>query len=252
MIMYGTLQAAEQARFARNAVHFQGHVTPVLGAHPVVDPARPPLGERSTRPPQAFLVEQAAGCTLRTHYHTEHQFQLVAAGGGTMGQHELQPLMVHYASPESGYGPIIAGDKGLSYYTLRAVATQETLFLPESRPIMRAGLKKKHAYAGPVAPSAPGDLAARTERVVETLMTGDEGLGAWMARLPARAEVDEASSPWTQARYYYVAAGEIEWSGEVLTRGAMVYADARPDVFSARAGASGAEVLVMQFPEGVR
>ena len=45
----------------------------------------------------------------------------VVGGGGTMGRHEIAPIMVHYAGAYSGYGPIIAGPEGVKYFTIRAV-----------------------------------------------------------------------------------------------------------------------------------
>src|SRR5262245_3090879 len=87
---------------------FRGHVTDIIGS------LEEPRGE-----PQAFVVEQAPNWTLRPHYHLMHQFQVAIAGSGMLGRHPLAPFTVHYASPESGYGPIVSGDQGLTYITIR-------------------------------------------------------------------------------------------------------------------------------------
>jgi hypothetical protein len=83
------------------------------------DLLRPP--KDAPRSPLAFMVAQRANWVLRTHFHDQHQFQMVARGSGTLGKHALAPFADHYTSPESAYGPIIAGPEGLAYFTLRAV-----------------------------------------------------------------------------------------------------------------------------------
>src|SRR5689334_11266367 len=85
---------------------------------------------------QAYLVEQNAGWVLPVHFHLENQYQVVTGGSGTLGAHPVAPLYVHFASRESGYGPITAGPEGLAYLTLRVQGDAGAWYLPESRPRM--------------------------------------------------------------------------------------------------------------------
>jgi hypothetical protein len=41
--------------------------------------------------PMAFLVEQSAGSTVQAHFHAANQFQVVVAGRGVLGRHEVAP-----------------------------------------------------------------------------------------------------------------------------------------------------------------
>lgn len=68
---------------------------------------------------QAFLVEQTANWTLPTHFHLEHQFQVVVAGGGNLEPLSIAPLTLHYASPHSAYVPLVPGAEGISQGALR-------------------------------------------------------------------------------------------------------------------------------------
>jgi hypothetical protein len=246
MIACASLAQAQGARCERASATFHGAIVPLLGAHPVPDADWP----HGVEVPQAFLVQQAPGWVLGTHYHTEHQFQLVTAGGGTLGSHALRPITLHYASPEAGYGPIVAGDQGLDYYTLRARGTRDTWYLPKERERMRRGLARQHAYGGPVDVSDTGALGARVERAVERLMEGANGLGAWMVRLPAGEAIDLEDAPWDGVRFYYLAAGSAGWQGQQLRPGDVSSAQGPADRFGARAGSGGAEFIVMQFPQG--
>lgn len=244
MITFASLAASTEARCERRSENFHGVVTPLIGAHPV-----PGLAWGSDGGPQAFLVQQAPGWLLRTHYHTEHQFQLVSHGHGTLGQHRLEPLMLHYASPESGYGPVVAGEQGLDYYTLRARGTPDTWYLPQARERMRHGVRKRHAYGGPVHTSTPEELAARTSRSLQNFMEEADGLGAWMLRLPPGDVVDREEEPWWGIRFYYVASGSLSWRGRCAAAGDVISADGRDERFDAQAGNTGAELIVMRFPD---
>ena len=104
MIRVQTLERARPARRAVRKPQFEGFVTDLI------------VPEASGHPrPQAFLVEQQAHWSLRTHFHLEHQFQAFVGGSATLGKHAVGPLTVHYASPHSAYGPLNAGAAGISY-----------------------------------------------------------------------------------------------------------------------------------------
>ena len=150
MIVSENWSALQGVRNVRNSEEFRGHITDVIGS--LADPARQP---------QAFLVEQDPNWTLRTHFHLQFQFQVVVAGSGTLGRHPLAPYTVHYTTPESGYGPIVSGDEGLSYFTIREVGGRGAHFLPESREEMQAGLAKAQVTSSRAAPLPAAGLAAR-------------------------------------------------------------------------------------------
>src|SRR5262245_26229336 len=89
--------------------------------------------------PQAYLVEQGPNSLTGIHFHSQHQFQVIVAGSGTLGRRVVEPYMVHYAAGHTGYGPIKAGADGLSYLTLRAIPDFEApYYLPDMRAQMKA------------------------------------------------------------------------------------------------------------------
>src|SRR6185295_5107831 len=90
---------------------------------------QPPKG---TRLPQAFLIENSPNRLLRTHYHDVDQFQVIVSGDGTLGKHAVRPYTVHFARAHTPYGPILSGDNGLAWLTIRARRDAEgAQFLPE-------------------------------------------------------------------------------------------------------------------------
>ena len=69
--------------------------------------------------PQGFLVHQPPNAVTPAHFHEPNQFQVFVDGTGRMGAHPASPLTVQYANGHTPYGPIVAGDQGVKYFTLR-------------------------------------------------------------------------------------------------------------------------------------
>jgi hypothetical protein len=228
---------AVHRRIVRDTPRFKGTRVPLMGGE-----AEPGLA------PQAYLIEQAPHWVLQPHFHRQYQFQLISAGSGQLGRNDVAPLLVHYASPESGYGPITAGPKGLSYYTLRAVYEEGAHYLPESRELLRAGLKKHHAVSPRIEPGAADALRARTQLVVEeTIPCTAEGMAVWTLRIPPDARFTPATLSGEGARYLYVAAGEMVANGKALPAGSVAFVHDEPGLVIS-ASAAGLDLLILQFP----
>lgn len=194
--------------------------------------------------PQAYLVEQEAGFSLRPHFHQSHQFQVVVAGCGTLGVHELTPQTVHYASLEAGYGPIVAGPQGLHYFTLRAVTDHSAAPLPQERHRMRPGLVKKQCTV--TAPSG-GWAAGRSCGLREIIAPDEAGLAAWSSGAGPATAVPLPPTLAGACRFYLVVAGGVQGEAGTFATGAVLFAtsDAAP-VLSATE--DGTHLLVLQFP----
>ena len=235
-------QTLERSRATRRDVakaSFVGAVTDLI----VADDASP------APRPQAFLVEQSANWTLPTHFHQEHQFQVFVAGGGSIGKHPVERLAVHYASPHTGYGPLVSGDGGISYFTLRAVGDTGAWYLPEQRENLLLRIRKQQAHAVPDSYVSADQLRALPRPVQETLIEPQEGgLAAWLVRLPARSGAPApARAESGGGRFYVVTQGSLLNAGEELAGLATVFVSS-DEPFALQAGGDGAEVLVLQFP----
>lgn len=203
-----------------------------------------PPGESWT--PQAFLVEQDPGTVILPHFHQRDEFQVVVGGAGSIGRHAVRPVGVHYAGRHTGYGPITSAKEGLWYFSLRAVTDPGARFLPEARGEMQK-LPKRHLLAEAVPPSTNESLVLVKEPSTETLVQEEDGIAAWMLRVPP-GRVLQPPAPDRAARFYMVAAGEMRWQGEPLLRFATVFVSADEAGFEVRAGDEGVEVLAVQFP----
>lgn len=215
--------------------NFRGHTDYLIESDPGARPA-----------PQAFLVHQAPGWVLPPHFHLEEQFQVVTGGDGTLGKHAVAPITVHYTSRETGYGPLVAGDRGLEYLSLRAVTDPGAWYMPESRGKMRQDLRKWQTTLGPIDVNAP---AAGTKNSTEILLPMDEdGLAVWLLRLPANAQAVAPPQQVSGGRFHVVVGGDLCIAGEELGFGACVWRDSSDEAMDIRAGVHGLALLVLQFP----
>jgi hypothetical protein len=84
--------------------------------------------------PQAYVVESdSPNAEVPLHFHVVEQFQVFLAGGGTFQRHEIRPRSVHFTDRFSTYGPIVAGDSGLTFAVLRQEFDPGGNYMPGSR-----------------------------------------------------------------------------------------------------------------------
>jgi hypothetical protein len=198
--------------------------------------------------PQAFLVEQPPGSVLGAHFHRSVQFQIVVAGGGTMGRHPIKPITVHYAAPQTGYGPIVAGEEGLCYFTLRPHVDTGVFFLPESAKEIDRELPKLQLTSHVISVSSVRGLGFR-ESAVETLIEPEpNGTTAGYLRLPAGVEIAAPAWPNGGGRFYVVAAGSLVLEKKSLPPFSVVWTAAAEDDWHLQAGRDGLEAVIVQFP----
>lgn len=203
-------------------------------------------GQDPVLSPTVFLVEQFPGARLVTHFHGQNQFQVFVDGSGTIGPHALGPVVVHYAGAYTGYGPIVAGAQGLSYFTIRSVFEQGAMVLPEKRDMMRRGPKRQF-HTDPIPPASAAELAGLEAVVVDDLVADQpDGVAVRRIRMPpGQASVAlDPSLGWGQ--FSIVIAGSLEHDGRALVRWESLFASPDEPAPVLRAGPEGADVLCLR------
>ena len=239
MIRMQSWEDAKSAKRPNRHENFQGYLTDFIIA-----------GANDSPKAQAYLVDQHPNWVTPSHFHLEHQFQVVTAGSGSIGRHPVKRLAVHYASPETGYGPITAGPDGVAYLTLRATSDTGAWWLhnPEQRARMRRGINKQQETAEPASAISAEQLRSLSAPSVEELISPREnGLAAHLVCLPPGATL---TLPWQHphaGRFYIAMGGVLRVARKELGAIATVFASC-DEVFPIAAGDSGAEVLILQFP----
>lgn len=198
--------------------------------------------------PQSFLVEQPANSTILSHFHRQNQFQVVVGGSGSIGRHALQPLSVHYAGAYTGYGPLLAGPQGLDYMTLRPQYDPGANFLPEARDELARG-PKRHWTSDQLTPMAADGLRALDAvRVTEVLALQDDGLAVIQYSLPPSASCAALAPGGSAGQFLLVIGGGLEHAGALLQARENLFVSADEPAYALRAGAAGAEVLLLRYP----
>ncbi len=257
--MLGVTQAeASSSRFSR--VTADGKIvwrTEYIGPPPsrrteqLVDAKPPEYADpkpSEVREPQAFLVEQEAGATVAPHFHYVDQFQVIVSGDGILGRHPVSPLTVHFAGAHTGYGPIIPGENGLSYFTFRASADETgAQYLPAASARMRKG-QRRNLVAKHLPLSAPADLASRRQTEIEVGLEAPDGLSVQLLRIAPKGSMLLPEFSLGSGVSILVAAGEVAFDGTHYGMWSCLYA--RPDELPPAlvAGADGAEVLFLRYP----
>ena len=246
MIVMQTLEKArtiETGCRARNSPQFVGHITDLI------EPDSKAITTNGVARAQAYLVEQKANWTLPTHFHTQHQFQVFVAGDGFLGKHGIRHLEVHYASRYSAYGPLMSGEGGVSYLTLRLLGDTGAWYLPESRPHLPLRIKKQQMHAAPSATVMAQALSGLESVVEEVLIAPEEsGLAAWIVRVPPHHKVATPECGENNGgRFYVVTDGALCVDKTDLTALATLFIP-HDNVLELQAGATGVEVLILQFP----
>lgn len=205
-----------------------------------------------TKDLQAFRIDMSANMQLDSHFHIVDQFQIFIAGSGTIGRHNAAMVTAHYADHHTGYGPLIAGDQGMSYLTLRPKSDAGLVKL--STPNVRDQLqptKRRHRVSSQVVLSIPPVLAHIEAPIIETVMEekeGDDGMTATVYRLGAHMACSAPDPRSTGGYFIIVMNGSLQHAGEAYEPWSLVWVSQDDNAPTLLAGDKGVEVLVSVFP----
>ena len=211
--------------------------------------------ERKAEVPQLLLVEQQIPDShILPHYHGIDQFQIFMDGEGRLGNHKIAPISIHYTNAWTGYGPIVAGDKGMSYYVVRPgldVMGSQYLHTPEGRANLKKG-GKRFLLAENLNVRSVDELrklaAIETEKVID-LPAGDPDAGvfAHLVSIGPGTEFTGFDPRLGGGQVFLVLAGSMLHEGRELgLRGAIAVTNEESPV-TVRAGAEGLQILYLQY-----
>jgi len=198
--------------------------------------------------PTAFLVEQPPDTTLVPHFHRQNQFQLFVGGDGLIGREALQPVTVHYAGGYTGYGPLVAGPRGIQYFTIRPVLESGFIAVADGRDRMIRG-PKRHARTDPIAVHDDSALQALTELSHQALIAPQaDGLAVTVTCLPPHAAFLAEPVAASQGQFVFVLAGSLVHAGTELGRWEHLFISSDEPAQRLVAGKAGAQVVAMHTP----
>ena len=204
--------------------------------------------------PMAFLVEKEPHAVTKPHFHEADQYQVIVQGGGRLGTHDVGTVAVHYTDAWSAYGPIVAADEGISWFTLRNTWDSGARYMPAAREQLRAARTQNFAHreatAAPM-PAASAEQLARTELLSSATVIEQtpDGMATWRYRLPPGASVSGPDPHHGGGQFWIVLSGSAS-AGEaaLLPPNSCVFVAPGDRALTMIAGDGGAEALCMQFP----
>jgi hypothetical protein len=202
--------------------------------------------------PHALVTDMAAGESILPHFHGIAQFQIFSGGAGSMGRHQLRPLMVQFKDHHAAYGPVVAGPQGLTFYAMRMQAFNSApvyLDKPGYREKLKPS-KRRNLVSPPLVLSTAPVLAASTTAMWEPVYaeTYDDGLAAQLLRLGRGMTVMSPSPQRAGGLYLFVVNGSLEHANAQWPLWSMLALDKTTDAIEIRAGEAGLELLVLEFP----
>ncbi len=193
---------------------------------------------------QAFLVVRAfAGARIEPHFHDVDQFQVIVDGDGKIGKKAVRPVTFQYADAFTPYGPIIANDHGLSFFTLRNISSGGFWAMPGNRHNMpgRAGRNIEGVF------DVSGAVPVAGQTTYEQLMQPEaDGVAAMGIRMGANA-TSSGLSACGKGQFYLVCAGTLDMNGKVLPERSLIRAEPGDPSVELHAGPDGAQILALQF-----
>ncbi len=242
--------AAEAAAKSRQ-VHVNGRdytLAEYIGAAPKRGHYVPGNEANDNGSPQGFLVHQPPNAVTPAHFHEPNQFQVFVGGRGRIGAQPTTPLTVQYANGHTPYGPIVAFEEGVQYFTLRQRWDPGAKYVPANNDLLKKGNQRRRLKGG-LRTDDEAVRCARTTTEVETVMTPEaDGLASWLWRLHPSGTASLASPSEGGGQYLIVVSGTIVRDGAVLDRLSTIYVTPEEAAVTVAAGADGADLLVLQFP----
>ncbi len=215
--------------------------------------------ERKAGVPQLLLVEQPVpGSTVLPHYHSTDQFQIFLHGGGKLGRQEIKPISIHYTNRYTGYGPIVAGAAGVSYFVFRPefdqLVTGQYLHVPEMREKLRQRRGHKRAVMVEGVRVMPTDAllklsAPLTERLIDAEHdANDPGLFADLISLGPAMPYTGPDPHGGGGQVLVVLQGAMFCNNESYGERSGLALTSDELAVSMHAGGGGAQLLVLQYP----
>ena len=198
--------------------------------------------------PQGFLVNQPPGSVTRPHFHETNQFQVFVGGSGHFGKKQAMPLTVQYASGHTPYGPIVAGDEGIEYFTLRQRWDPGAKYMPKMRDRLIRG-RQRQAMAADLPLSDPQALAKLASDDMHCFLGPEpDGLLGALLKVPPNASMAAPSPSDGAGQYHIVVGGSLMVDDRELERLSCQFVFASDDPHCVNAGKNGLELLVLRFP----
>jgi rubredoxin len=205
-------------------------------------PAQPGVPQEA----HAFLYEVEPHHRIETHFHGVDEFQVIVRGKGTLGRHPMPHNMVHFARATTPYGPIVCGDEGVGFLTLRAMRDPSRgHHWPEGKAVLESmtGRDPWQVTEIPTFERADGVVLRAFPK-----MKDERGLSGFSLTLPAGAKTLAPAPSNSGGQFVVIAEGTLRYQGKDYPAPTVVFLKADEKPFELEAASDGLSALVLNFP----
>jgi|SRR5688572_13315177 rubredoxin len=198
--------------------------------------------------PTAFLAKYDAGDRSCTHYHAVDQFQILVAGKGQLGRHDVAPYYVHFARAYTPYGPLHADEKtGWTFMTLRTRYDAGAQRLPGALPKLQAVRDRQpwQVTTSAVFPEAGSGVSVQDVPDVRD----DRGLFVKTLTMAPGTRTTAPAPAGGGGQYVIIVKGSLMHEGRERKALTVVFVKPEEDAFQVEAGPEGLDALVLNFPQ---
>lgn len=198
--------------------------------------------------PHAFLVEGVPGRVIRSHFHDNDQYQVIVYGGGVLGKHDLSVNAVHFSRAHTPYGPIVFGEQGLGFLTLRAHKDPGAQYLdvPESKARLST-IPDRKPWQATEPPKFQAIESGAALHEFEQIRD-DQGLASFSLSLAPNARATAPDPANTNGQYLIITKGSLLHEGKEYRALSVAFVKPHERAFELVAGAEGLDALVLHFP----
>lgn len=211
--------------------------------------------DRKPEVPQLLLVQQEIPeSQILPHFHGIDQFQVFMDGDGRLGNHAIAPISIHYTNAWTGYGPIVAGEKGMSYYVMRPgfdSLGSQYVHVAESRQYIKRG-PKRFLLAEKVTRKSKEDLLGLTEIEVDRVIDvgaddKDAGVFAHVMSVGPGTSITGTNPRLGGGQVMLVLGGSLTYEGSHMGERAAIAITSEENAVTVKSNSEGAQILYLQY-----
>jgi hypothetical protein len=188
------------------------------------------------------------GTVSEPHFHQANQFQVFVDGDGFLGKRPVRALTIQFAAAYTPYGPIVAGERGVAYLTLRNGWDPGALYMPGARDRLKAFDRKPRAAYGATLLGIPLPAAGESVDRESLIAPEADGLGAWCYRVPPNGTFTGPDPSGSGGQYWVCFGGDDTNAETPMQTLSCLFLSPDEPARPAFAGPHGLVMLVLQFP----
>lgn len=208
----------------------------------------------SAEAPHAGLYQFAPGRVSHPHFHRVDQFQVVVAGKGKMGRHDLTTYSVHFSRAYTPYGPFICdAGTGLTCFVMHAHTKPDwrSQHFPQAQDQLRQVTDRQPwQVTFPVAfPVLQSDATSADAMLQDVPGSKDEhGLATYTLSMKPNTRASAPDPSHGDGQYLVVVKGSLLHNNSEHKALALVYVESKEAPYRVHAGAGGLEAIVVNYP----